>query len=563
MNELFFKSIAIVNKNTGVAKYQEFKEGINVVTSPSSDEGNWVGKSSLLQSLYHTLGADALFKKPWEDEGNYIYILDFVYNEKNYLMVRYEHLFQLYDSNSNELFSVNHRSDLSKELTKIFNIRMKLKDRSAEKKYVDADPAFWYLLNYYDQMRPEVCHLDSFDGLTKFSDFYTDVIYSHLGIKNDALNGVVEEIEQLNRQKDGHIEKKEKYEIVYDELNSRKVPVVDEKAIRVSLEKFENEYKQIIAQLNESHSKLEDYYKTKAELEALIEDIDKMISKQKGDIKTSEEQHICPHCGSELTDGRDYYFRRVKDIDGFGLQRLEIDRELAQCRHQIEEELSRYNSITSVLKELKQKIEDSQSGNKGDLVGIALSDTLQDILTKIGEEETSINSCDEQIKEKNKAKRELLKAKADVDSCYISNLIGILSKYPLQNFKVDYIQTADDKIKAPGTVNNIAKVIWLSALLRTRTAKNVGYPVFPVVFDNPNNADYDETNEKKIFSITFDLSDVSKQVITSLVGFDKEQYSDYEDINVIVLDNEQYHLLTKQDYEVVKEKYKTLPFFVD
>lgn len=563
MNELFFQSIAIVDKYTGVAKYQEFKKGINVVTSPSSGKGNWVGKSSLLQSLYHTLGADALFKKPWENEGNYLYILDFAYNEKNYSMVRFERLFKLYDSNKKVLFSVNHRSNLSKELTKIFNIRMKLKDRSAEKKYVDADPAFWYLLNYYDQMKPDVCHFDSFNGLGKFYDFFSDVIYSHLGIKNDTLNNVVEEIELLGRQKVEHTEKKEKYEIVYEELNSRKVPVIDEKAIRASLEKYENEYKEIINQLNESHSKLEDYYKTKAELESLIEDIDKMIVKQKGDIKTFGEQHICPHCGSELSDGRDYYFRRVKDIDGFGLQRLEIDRELAQCKHQIEEELVRYSSIAAVLKELKRRIEDGQNDNKGDFVGVALSDTLQDILARIGAEEEAINSCEGKIKEKAKTKRELLKAKADVDSCYISNLIGILSKYPLQNFKVDYVQTASDKIIAPGTVNNIAKVIWLSALLRTRVSKNLEFPVFPVVFDNPNNADYDETNEKKIFSITFDLCDVSKQVITSLVGFDKEQYSDYKDINVIVLDNEQYHLLTKQDYGVVKEKYKALPFFND
>ena len=563
MNELIFKSIAIVNKNTGVAKYQEFKEGINVVTSPSSNEGNWVGKSSLLQSLYHALGADAWFKKPWEDEGKYIYILDFVFNEYYYSIVRYDRMFKLYDSNNKELFLVNHRSDLAKELTKIFNIRMKLKDRSAEKKYVNADPAFWYLLNYYDQMRPDVSHLDSFDGLGKFYDFYFDVIYSHLGIKNDSLNTVVEEIENLVRQKEKHTAKKGKYEIVYEELNSRRIPVVDEKAIRSSLEKCENEYKKIIDQLNESHSKLEDYYKTKAELEALIEDIEKMISKQKDDIKTSRQQHVCPHCGSELSDGRDYYFRRVKDIDGFGLQRLEIDRELAQCKHQIEEELLRYNSIASLLKDLKQKIENDQSDNRGDFVGIALSDTLQDILTKIGTEEEAINSCVGQIKEKTKLKKKLFEAKEDVDNCYTSNLNSILLKYPLQNFKVNYIQTASDKIQASGTMSNIAKVIWLSALLRTRASKNVNFPLFPVVFDNPNNADYDETNEKKIFSITFDLSSISKQVITSLVGFDKTQYPNYEDINVIVLDNEQYHLLTKQDYEVVKEKYKALLYFND
>lgn len=565
MNELVFNSIAIVSRASGTAKFQEFKKGINVVTSPSSKKGNWIGKSSLLQSLYHTLGADALFKDPWEREGKYFYILDFSFNHKQYLMVRYERLFRLFNDQKKELFSVMNRSDLSKKLSKVFNIRMKLKDHSPEKKYIDADPAFWYLFNYYDQMKPEVSNFDSFAGLNKFYDFYSDVIYSHLGVRNDSLYSVIEEIGKLEKQVSDHTTNISRYRIVYDELYARRVPIINEKAIRDCLERYERDYKSIVEKLNNSHAKLEEYYKTKAELEALVDDIDKMIMKQKCDIKDTEHNHICPHCGSELIDGRDYYFRRVKDIDGFGTQRLEIDMELALCEKQIETELSNYNSLSSLLKSFKRRIENNERETKvGDkeLFGIALSDMTENLIKKIGEEETVILDLNEQVKEAKKLKRKLLKVKADVDSCYIKNYNSVLNNYSLPaTLNGTSIKAADSKIKVPGNENHIAKIVWLSSLISTRQETNKEYPVFPVVFDNPNNADFDAENEHTIFCITFDLIHFSKQVITSLVGFNRSEYACYKDINIITLENDDYHLLSKNDFEIVKNKYSFLKYF--
>ena len=104
-------------------------------------------------------------------------------------------------------------------------------------------------------------------------------------------------------------------------------------------------------------------------------------------------------------------------------------------------------------------------------------------------------------------------------------------------------------------------MIWLSSLLRTRYAKNTSYPLFPLVIDTPNNADFDDENDKKIFEIIFDMQEFDGQIITSLIGFNKDNYTKYKNINVICLNNEQRHLLNERDYIELQTKYDFLELF--
>ena len=47
----------------------------------------------------------------------------------------------------------------------------------------------------------------------------------------------------------------------------------------------------------------------------------------------------------------------------------------------------------------------------------------------------------------------------------------------------------------------------------------------------------------------FDHLPQEGQIITSLVGFDENKFNEY-DINVIVLNNPQYDLLNREDYQL-------------
>ena len=76
MREMYFNSILIADIAAHKARFQKFEKGLNVVTSAD----NHVGKSSLLKSLYHSLGANVKYDSVW-DINSKLYILDFTVDD--------------------------------------------------------------------------------------------------------------------------------------------------------------------------------------------------------------------------------------------------------------------------------------------------------------------------------------------------------------------------------------------------------------------------------------------------------------------------------------------------
>ena len=70
---VIFNEIYIFDINLKIGYSTDFKKGINIVTSSEVD-GTDRGKSVLLKSLYHALGADARFDSKWSEKDKiYIY----------------------------------------------------------------------------------------------------------------------------------------------------------------------------------------------------------------------------------------------------------------------------------------------------------------------------------------------------------------------------------------------------------------------------------------------------------------------------------------------------------
>ena len=65
MKEVYFKEIMIADMQNETARIQPFEKGLNVVTSVD----NHMGKSSLLKSMYYTLGAEVDFDSVWDKQS--------------------------------------------------------------------------------------------------------------------------------------------------------------------------------------------------------------------------------------------------------------------------------------------------------------------------------------------------------------------------------------------------------------------------------------------------------------------------------------------------------------
>ena len=186
------------------AKKQVFLPGINIVVSNGKDdEGNYIGKSTLLKSIFHALGADAFFPKDhnWEVYTKNFYILKFNLDSVPYKIMRRANVFYVYDKNDSLIFKCNERIKLSEFYSKLFGFLVLLKDNNRNKEYTLAQPFSYFALNFVDQIGyKEKTGFLSFDKINQYTKIYGDLIFSHMGIDNEKLNKLYDEENQINNE---------------------------------------------------------------------------------------------------------------------------------------------------------------------------------------------------------------------------------------------------------------------------------------------------------------------------------------------------------------------------
>ena len=96
MINIIFKKIIIFDTFEEKAVSMKFMTGINIITS-SEINGTDRGKSVLLRSLYHSLGADAFFDSKWNEKSK-IYILFFMVDNLEYCIYRSQQFFKIFQN---------------------------------------------------------------------------------------------------------------------------------------------------------------------------------------------------------------------------------------------------------------------------------------------------------------------------------------------------------------------------------------------------------------------------------------------------------------------------------
>lgn len=256
--DIKFNSIYIFDVKKEEAYTMNFEEGINIITSSDID-GTDRGKSVLLRSLYHSLGADAHFDSKW-NESDKIYILKFEVQDNIYSIYRSGQLFKVFDSNEKLVFRTIHRDELAIFLGELFKFVIYLPDRIKAQLTI-APPAYSFLFNFLDQDKYDGTSFESFKNLRQFSNFKLNVIYSHLGIYNKNYFELIKQKEEFDLKI-----KSKKDEI--DELNKMKDRtnlILDGFSCPETTEALENElsletkeYSRLINEMNIIRNKLVD-----------------------------------------------------------------------------------------------------------------------------------------------------------------------------------------------------------------------------------------------------------------------------------------------------------------
>ena len=152
-----------------------FEKGLNVVTSID----NHVGKSSLLKSLYYTLGAKVDFDSVW-DRRSKLYVVTLSVDETEYCIARFMKRFAVFKGKTLLKITDSVTQELAPLLGDIFDFSVYLPNKDTGK--VEMAPlAFTFMPYYIDQDKGWSGLYDSFASITQYKS--ADRIRAYLKTK--------------------------------------------------------------------------------------------------------------------------------------------------------------------------------------------------------------------------------------------------------------------------------------------------------------------------------------------------------------------------------------------
>lgn len=551
--KLVVNNIYIFSLKEKKAYHIKLEDGINFITSCKKN-GNKRGKSVIMKSIYSTLGADCSFEDSWEF-SNKTTILDVNIDNRKLYFFRADKYFRIVDDQYKEIFSTNHRTELSVKLKELFNFHIELPNRNNELEITP--PAFMYLLNYVDQNGLDCTNFSSFNNLGQYPNYKKYTLLSHFGIFNQEYYELDKKLKEINDAISNNLKEINTMEKLMEkldkELNGSDYSLnIDSLQKEINLTK--DEYKKIVNNLNTTKNMIIKLENSKLEVENLLEELTKDIKDNENNFKKYENE-TCPYCKSHITPF-EFSYKYFDKNDDYLFIRQSMMAQLNEMKHNIQIEENKYQNFIKDLDNYNQKIKTINS-NIDDVLKhkgfIEMRNKLNNDIYEIKQKNISLtyelNNVQKKIKEYNNLKKQ-------VDNEYFDLMCESIEKLDLQEIKPKSIKKIDNVFKVSGSTTPAATYAWYLSLLKIKSKFNPNAIKFPLVFDSPNNAELDDQNITRIFKYIFNNVDKSSQIIVSTIEFKKEMYSEFDIKNVVTLENEQYHLLNEEDYNKFIELYK-------
>lgn len=546
--KMIFNTLYVFSPREKMAKTVSFSEGVNVVTSSQAD-GTDRGKTVLLRSLYHALGADAYFDSKWKAEPK-IYILQFSIDDHVYFIFRSGNLFKLFNEQKERISSVIHASDLAAELEKITGFAMKLPNRN-ENTLEITPPVYNYLPFYIDQDHYDGSKFSSFENLGQYSNYKEAVLFSHFGVYDETFFDLVKQKELIGSDINKLNDRMRVLHAIQEDIIA-KIGTgaysgnID--ALKRELKQHQREYSEIVDKLNKCKAKLFELRDKSYELTRLISEVNK--SERTNDVEIQQlRKHRCPECNSIITDTVRLKSKRFNFAEDIVIVRTEIETSLLDINQSIQTEEARYADLLTTMHLFEERVK-MNSTEINDIVRYkGLCEIRDSVITERTEVQDNIDEKENTLKEIEKELKKYAVKKKKATGRYISILTQERTAFCIEEITIESIKKLSSVFIGSGSNKNISTIIWHMAIIQVRNEFNKDAIRFPFVIDSPNNVETDDEKKFKVIQYILDHASISPQMIISAIGFVPEDYSlDDKSINIIYLSNEKWHLLNEQDY---------------
>lgn len=536
MKRLMIRKLIVISQSESRSLEVPFEKGLNIILG-----GNKTGKSSIIKSIFTTLGCEC--KRVEADWKKLVstYLLFFKYGERQFCIVRQDKKFQIFENINNDfscIIETNAFHEYSNCLMDILEIKMPC--ISKDGKQFNITPPLLFRFQYIDQDEGWSKIADSFKNVAYIKDWKANTNKYVCGYLDDSYYA-------LQAQKAEHILERDdkKKELNY---NQNFVSRITSTLTRIedieSVEDVTTDIELLLAKAEELR-KLQFSYN--AEMTVLENDIyinqhklhivEHNLIETKKDIEyamTQEDELICPFCGTIYSNGINEQLNITSDYAHCENLIAELKSSISVATKELEELKNKYNDVSVEIQSIEQKVQNTQEllsyssfyKSKGQFEIYESCKRQLDVL------QGEINSCvskiaitDEKINEK-KSKERSKDIREDIER-YCRTLADAIN-VPKTFIKLrDFVQVINRTgSETPRLVYMYQSGLYLYNLERAYSPFNF------YVVDTPNQQGQDTENLGSIFkSLELFLSDEG-QVI---VGTERETGMEEKASNVIKL----------------------------
>ena len=548
MNNLIIEKLYLFSTENKTAKLIDFSPNRNIITSSQVD-GNNKGKSVILKSIYHTLGADCKFDSKWNEKEK-TYIIQAKVNEQKIYFYRHDKLFKIMNDKDEKLFETINRMKLAEYLESIFNFAVRLPNKEDNKLEI-VPPAYNYLLNYIDQDGMNCTNFSSFNNLAQYSNYKENVLYYHTGVFNEDYYNLIKAIEDLTGKKEEKNKEKKILDGMFERINGdigNENYNNDLTSLKIEIEKYKNEYSSIINQLSVLKNKMILLRNEREEIILKIKELNNMLKIKDKEIKKSKEDHICPLCNSEIDDNTEISLKKYTEKDDLYILNTELNIEILKINSELNKKENQYKELLKKLAEYENKMK-LNSKETNDILKIkGLVEIKDNILKDIQKNNCEIATLEKELKEYAKEKKKYDEQKRKINNKYYEFMYKDKEELNLKEITDKKIENILSVYNVSGSNRPIATIIWYMNLLKLKENFNKDVIKFPLVIDSPQNGELDDTNKSAVLNYIFDNLINEQQLIISVLGYNYKENIMKAD-NIVYLDNEKYELLNTRDYQ--------------
>lgn len=576
MNKLVFNNIKIIDLVNYESFSTNFIDGVNIITSNE----NSVGKSTILKSLYHTLGAEIKFGHRINIK-NILFVLNFTLDNTNYTIMRNQNSYKIINP-QDEIISFYNSKDLTNHLSTLFGFTIEIEN--ANKKIEQAPPVFYYLPYYIDQNKGWVPDPESFENLSQFNKPKRDAsIYFHLGVLGANYISLINKKEELTISKKDINNKLEStynlLKIIEEELTTFDISISNTDALLIQKRLHLKKYEKYNYNADTIKRKLLEHKELLFQLEITLKNIDKSIKneqKKKKEIQEKEIDVTCPNCSFEFEVKQANHFKINFNIEQLSAHKIELFEQRTKLINAIKLLENELYEFSLKLKEVEQIQVDNSNSLENIIKYKGLYSTKNKLSTNLKEHTERVSELEFELKKTTAAitKMNNQKKSTDKDYSYILEkyfqLFDITEFYIIDKNRKNYNLSKTFSSDGANQIKvNLAK-FYATIELINKYEKGI---ILPIVIDSPKTGEQSFKNNKvTLDNLVYNIS-LNNQTVIATIDYQldskmkygklnknkqgKKQYKLHK-IRVIKLPEIEAQLLTKEDYQKDVVTYKKI-----